>query len=1051
MNHSTTFSKNGQKWSFIGILLMLCFWTTYSYAQRAVQGTVTETDGAPIPGVNVLVEGTTQGTITDVEGEYRIDVPENSNTLVFSFVGYKTQEVSIGTQTTIDVQLELAPTELSEIVVTALGVEKESKVLGYAVQSVDGAGLEKAKEPNIVRSLTGRVAGLTVYNTTGLFEDSRLELRGRDPLVVIDGVPNPDADYWEISSDDVESIDVLKGPTASALYGSIGRNGAVMITTKRGKAGTKVKVNSSTMFQPNYLRIPNVQSTYGNGNNGTYAYVDGSGSGPEGGGWIWGPKLDQPDPSTPSGYFETPQYNSSVDPETGELIPLPFLSRGKDNVRNFFRTGLISTNNVSVEGGNDDGNFRVSLSHLYQKGLVSNTDLNATTFTLAGGYKFAEKLRADASFSYNKQYTDNFPQREYGPDNYLYNLVLWTGPDVDVRDLRNYWFEGQEGVQQKHFNNSWYNNPYFQAYELNRGYYKDNNYGQLSLTYNPAENFEVLVRTGVNWYNLNESEKVPKSYIRYGVFSRGDYFLDNSYNFNINTDVIATYSKEITQEFVISASLGGANRYNSFRRQSINTDGLNVPGFYNLSNSINPLTGENREEEQKINSVYGTLDFEFLNAIFLTVTGRNDWISTLPLENNSYFYPSVSLSTIVSDLVEMPDLFSFFKLRGSWAQVSSGYITYDLTGFGEEYPYNQIQAYGPGTNWNGNASVVFPGTQIDPDISPETTNSFEVGMDARFLDGRLGIDFTFYRMRDFNNIAVVPVSDASGFTQRLINGNEYVRKGLELILTGTPVETGDFSWDITANWSRYRRYLTEIYGGLDELENVMLDERADAYYTSVWLRSPNEEIIYGNNGFPLVDPFSRRVGYEDPDWVYGIINNFSYKNFSLNVLVDGRVGGKFFSQTNQKMWWGGTHPGTVNQFRDDANAGLSTYIGEGVVITEGEVQYDEDGNIVSDTREFAPNTTAVDYISFTKDFHDGDPIEPHIYEETFLKLREVTLTYNFPKTLLDNIFFDQASVSFVGRNLLLFSDVENIDPDAGADELQTPSARSLGFNINLTF
>lgn len=1017
-----------------------------------VSGTVSDNTGAPVPGVNILVKNTTQGTVTNLDGAYRIQVPDENTVLIFSFVGYETREVPVNGRSEIDVTLAPDAGQLSEVVVTALGIEKEKKALGYAVQEVPGEGLQKAREPNVARSLTGRVAGLNVYNPTGLFEDPRLELRGRNPLVVIDGIPNPEADLWKISSDDVESIDVLKGPTASALYGSIGRNGAIMITTRRGSQDkVDVSVNSSTMFQPSYLRIPDVQSTYGNGNNGVYAYIDGSGSGPEGGGWIWGPKLDQPDPTTPSGFFETPQFNSPVDPETGERIPTPFLSRGRDNVENFFRSGMISTNNVSVSGGSEKGNFRASLSHMYQKGMVPNTDLNSTTFTVAGGYELADKLHADASLSYNKQFSENFPERNYGPQNYLYNLVLWTGPDVDVRDLRNYWQEGQEGVQQRHYNTSWYNNPYFQAYEFLQGYNKDNNYGQISLKYNPADEFEVLVRSGVNWYSQHRSYREPKSYIRYGEKSRGNLELRNGYNFNINTDVIATYNKQLAEEFNISISAGGANRFNNYRTLNVVTDGLNVPEFYNLSNSTNNLNGSNLLQDQKVNSLYGTVDLEFLNSVFLTVTGRNDWISTLPVENNSYFYPSVSLSTVVSDIVSVPELFDFLKVRGSWSQVSSGYINFNLTGFGNEYPYNQVQAYLPGINWNNNASVYFPGTQISPDISPETTNSFEVGFDARFLNDRIGVDMSYYSMRDFNNITTVPVSEASGFSQRLVNGNEYKRRGVEVILNARPVALSTFKWDVMLNWSRHRRELTEVYGDTDELNNVNVGERADAYYTSVWLRSPNGDIIYGDNGFPLVDPFQRRVGYTDPDGVFGVSNSFSYKNFSLNVLVDGRYGGSFYSTTNSKMWWGGTHPGTVNQFRDDANAGEATYIGEGVVITEGEVEYDSDGDIVSDTRSFAPNTNAVNYIAWTKDFYDGWAAEPGIFKETFVKLREVTFTYLLPGSVLDNIFFNQASVSFVGRNLFLLSDVPNVDPDQGEDNLQSPSARSFGFNINLTF
>ncbi|MEO5600639.1 MAG: carboxypeptidase-like regulatory domain-containing protein, partial [Cyclobacteriaceae bacterium] len=429
--------------------------------------------GNGLPGVSIYEKGTTQGTTSDTEGKFAMTVSSPSAILVFSFIGYKTQEIIVGNRSQFIIDMEEDVTALTEVVVTALGVKREVKSLGYSVQTVQGKEMTKAREPNIMNSLTGRVAGLEIRNQTDLFQDPGIRLRGAKPLIVIDGVPSVDADIWKLNADDIETYSVLKGATASALYGSIGRNGAIMITTKRGsgEGQTRVELNSSTMFQPSFIRIPTIQTAYGNGNNGQYTYVDGSGSGLEGGGWIWGPKLDQPDPSTPSGYWETPQYNSPVDPETGELIPLPFLSRGKDNVKNFFRNGLISTNNISVSGSNENGNFRVSTSHTYQKGIVPNTDLNNTSFQISGGYKLRKNLKADASLTYNRQYTDNFPETGYGPNNYLYNLILWTGPDIDVRDLRDYWKKGQEGLQQRHYNTSWYNNPHFQANEYLRGYY----------------------------------------------------------------------------------------------------------------------------------------------------------------------------------------------------------------------------------------------------------------------------------------------------------------------------------------------------------------------------------------------------------------------------------------------------------------------------------------------------------------------------------------------------------------------------------------------------
>lgn len=1004
--------------------------------------------GGPLPGVSILEKETSQGTTSDADGRFSMTVASPESVLVFSFIGYKTQEVIVGNRSQITVSMEDEVTALNEVVVTALGVKKEVKSLGYAVQTVKGEAMTKAREPNVMNSLTGRVAGLEIRNQTDLFQDPGIRLRGATPLIVIDGVPSVDADIWKLNADDIETYSVLKGATASALYGSIGRNGAIMITTKRGSGDgpTRVEINSSTMFQPSFIRIPEVQTTYGNGNNGQYTYVDGSGSSLEGGGWIWGPKLDQRDPSTPSGYWETPQYNSPVDPETGELIPLPFLSRGRNNVENFFRTGLISTNNVSVSGAGENGNFRVSTSHTYQRGIVPNTDLNNTSFQISGGYKLSEKLKADASMTYNRQYTDNFPETGYGPNNYLYNLILWTGPDIDVNDLKNYWKPGQVGLQQRHYNTSWYNNPHFQANEYLRGYYRDNVFGQLKLDYNVLPGLDLTVRTGINQFSLNRTWKEPKSYVAYDYVSQGNFALSTHSELNLNTDFIAQYTKEISQNFIVRASAGGANRWRTLRQQDQGTDGLVVPGFFNLSNSMNPLRGSNSHEEQKVNSVYGTLDLEFFGGIFLGVTGRNDWVSTLPVQNNSFFYPSVSLSGVISDFTDLSSAkVSFLKLRASWSRVSDGQIR----ALDPDYPYQHIQAYNPGINWNNTPSLSYPAVLLNPNIKPETSDTYEIGADVRFLEGRVGLDVALYRIRDYDNITSVPMSLGSGYSSRLENGGEFLRKGVEVTLSGTPVKTASFSWDVTVNWSQYRRYLESVYDGSDRIGFIKVGSRTDEIWGFSYSHTPGGKLILLNNGFPQQDPFNRMLGHSNPDWIFGIQNGFSYRNFSLMISADGRIGGKMYSSTNQKMWWGGTHPGTVNQYRDDANAGIASYIAHGVNVVEGSVEHDADGNILSDTRVYAPNTTPVNYISWN--INTSNAYLNHYYDATFIKLREVTLTYNLPESFLSSTFLNRASVSLVGRNLLLWSDVPEVDPDPGSDNLQTPSVRNMGFNLNFIF
>lgn len=1046
---------------FLSFFCLLFLGNTLAYGQELeIRGTVHDAAGLPLPGVSV--RASQSGTSTDQNGHFVLKL-SNADSLRFSFMGYKDKLVPVVASTSMDVLLEEDNQALSEVVVTALGVKKEKARLGYAVQEVQGEALDKAREPNFVNSLTGKVAGLNVRASTDLFQNPGISLRGRTPLMVIDGIPDQEADIWKVNADDIENISVLKGAAASALYGSIGQNGAIMITTKRGKKNeaTRVDVNSSTLFQTSFIRIPEVQHLYGNGNKGQYAYVDGSGGGTEGAGWIWGPRLDQPDPSTPSGFWETPQYNSPRDPETGNLVPLPFRSIGKDNIQNFFQTGLISTNNLSITSSGDKGSFRASASHIYQKGMVPNTALQNSSFSLSGNYALSSRLNMDSRLSYNRIYSDNFPEVGYGPTNYLYNLVLWTGTDVDVRDLRNYWAEGQEGVQQRHFNTSWYNNPHFQANEFLRGYHKDNLYGSLALNYQLTNELSATVRSGINQYGLNRDFKEPKSYVGYSNFSRGNYTVSAMNYFDIITDAILKYDHRFSDNFGIHAEAGGSNFFMTSRFQETRTDGLTVPMFYNLSNSAGNLVGENLQQQRRILSAYGFVDLEFYRWLFLTVTGRQDQVSTLPINNNRYFYPSVTGSFLLSEALNTPNWLSFLKLRASWARVSSGAINMNTEGDSEANTdnlailqgdaYGYIPAYDRGVIWNSVPSLAFGSTRVNPDIRPQTSDTWETGIEGRFFNNRIGFDLTYYQTRDYNNIVSIPVSLGSGYSFRQDNGNVYQRKGWELMVNAQPL-SGKFSWNVGINGSVFRRYLTEIYGGAPYLGRLKEGDRADKLFFNVFETDPSGQVVYQSNGMPKPDAFTRFVGYRDPDLVFGIENAFAYKQFSLRFQFDGRIGGSMYSTTNQKMWWGGQHPGTVNAYRDEANNNQASFVAPGVVITGGTIQYDANGNVLSDTRTFAPNTTPVNYIDFMTTTSNEAAHNYHFYSQTFIKLRELTLAYQLPQALLEQSkFLRGATFSLVGRNLLLFSKLPNVDPDTGRDDLQTPSTRNIGFNINLQF
>ncbi|WP_276483996.1 SusC/RagA family TonB-linked outer membrane protein [Paraflavitalea pollutisoli] len=1027
------------------ILSLLLQVVTFAQSVTVTGSVRSASDQSPLSGVSISANGTNLGTTTNAEGKYSLVVSKDA-VLSFSFLGFISQQVPLNGKTEINILLQPGTgSELSEVVVTtALGLKKQQKTLGYAVQEVNGETMAKTKAPTALGALAGKVAGLNISNTTDLFRNPGISLRGRSPLIVIDGIPDADADPYKINADDIESISVLKGPAAAALYGAVGVNGAIMYTTKKGNKGKlTVEFNSSTMFQPGYTVIPEVQTVYGGGDQGKYAYVNGSGGGTEGGGWIWGPKLDQRDPSTPSGFYETTQYDSPIDPVTGQRTKTPWISKGANNIKNFFRTGLLSTNSVSASVGTEKGSFRVSANHVFQKGVVPNTGLNNSSFSIGGNYKLSSKLSMDGKLTYNREYSDNYPTVGYGPPNYLYNLILWIGPDVDIRDLENYWLPGREGLQQRNYNLSWYNNPHFVANELLNGYKRNNSFGQLSFDYKLLDNLSIKFRNGFNQYNSVADTKEPYSYVAYDYISRGNYATNPVNYFDINSDLIVTYNQEISDNFKVNVTAGGSNAYRRWESVSTTTDGLTIPGFYSLGNSINPLKASSALRERRTASLYGAVDLETLGFLYLNFTGRYDKTSTLPVKNNGYFYPSAGASAVLSDVLTLPKTISFLKVRSSWAKVNTGFID-------GGNPYAHITTYGLGPKWNNVPSLTWPTTFISPNLVPETVESTEFGLVAGFFKNRLNVDVAYFQTKDYNNFANVTQSQASGNTSILKNANVYQRKGWEFMLSGTPVKTKDFRWEASVNLSSVHRWLKDATDNVDGyLGQIKEGQRTDRIYISQ-SRTPDGQAIYNTNGMQATTPYGQYFGQRDADWIYGVQNTFSYKNISLSFSFDGRLGGLIYSTTNQKMWWGGSAKGTVTQWRDDANSGKSTYVGPGVVVTDGTVTYDAYGNITSDTRKYAPNTTAVNYISFMQTT-SGDMLNNyHYYSGTYLKMRELVLTYNVPTKWVKNIF-SGASVSLIGNNLFILSKIPNVDPDAESDNLQTPSMRSMGFNINLKF
>lgn len=1060
------------------MLASCCAILTHGLAQSfQLKGSVTDETGKAIIAATVSIANSSQATLTDSAGSFKIQA-QTGDVLVIKFVGYNDKTVAITGNNALQIQLVPAANQLNDVVVTALGIKREKREVSYATQEVKGVALQTAPETNVASNLVGKVAGLSVYTKSTLFENPEVYLRGQSTLVVIDGVPTQ-TDFWNINPNDIDNINVLKGTAASALYGSLGINGAIMITTKKGKGGAngmEVSYNSTTQMQAGFIAVPKTQKDYGMGWDGYYAFVDGKG----GGGWyddygyVWGPKLNVKNKNNASGYEEYPQYNSPYDPDQlfeftengytdySHYKPIPWITRGQDNLKNFLNNEFTTSQNISVAGKTDRSDYRISVSHVYQKGEVPNTKLNSTTLDVAGSLKVTNKFRVEATLSYNKQYSPNYDQSGYGPNNFFYNILLWMGPDVDIRDLRNYWKPGGgrigsngefipygvKDVQQINYNYTWYNNPWFLAYENTRGYTNDVVVGQANATYDFTKDLQLLVRSGITTSNVSSDLKTPYSYINYGTSAapKGNYYVDNSSHLLLQTEALLTYKKSFLQNFNATISAGASTRFEQAKDAFAGTNGgLNIPKDYNISNSINPLSPGvdvgNSLIERQVNSLYGYAEIGYKDMAYLNVTGRNDWTSTLQKPYNSFFYPSVSLSVIGSQIVKLPEVISFFKLRGSYANISS-----------DVDPYYTLPVYYSGTSWNGNASVTASGTIINPNIHPRTTISNEYGAEIGFLKNRIDVDFTWYNYLEKNFPKEIPISQASGYDDILLNADKINRKGIELVISGTPVIAKNFRWDVTANYSQLRRTVKSYYGGDSIRDGVKVGERTDVYRGYTWETSPDGQIVYDANGLPQYINQLVNLGHTDPDWEFGITNTFNYKNFGLSFSFDGRIGGLLYDGVEQKLYEGGMHVNTDNKYRDDSYAGNATYVGKGVVVTSGDVTYDAQGNITSDTRKFAPNTTAVKYIDWIFSTYVSGIDGADLYKRTFVKLREVTLTYNLSADLVKRTPFKAASVSITGRNLALFTKVPYMDPDGySGTTLADPSYRNIGINLNLKF
>ena len=1060
--------------------------------ERPVRGTVTaQADGAALAGVNIVLKGTQIGTSSDATGNFSLSVPDNGATLVFSFIGYESKEVAVGNRSVIDVALSESAENLQEVVVTALGIKRDERSLGYSVGKVDGKDLSRVAQENVLNGLAGKVPGVTISSTGGAGSSVSMVIRGatslsndNQPLFVVDGVPITNTlnnvsqvgsdnrvDYGnaiaDLNPNDIESISILKGPSAAALYGSRAGNGVVLITTKNGSGSKKMTVNvtSNTVFEKPY-KFLDFHSKFATGvlpftpdNNpypgGVLQIDEGSAGGS-------GPELDK-------GY-KAIQWNSPLD-ASGKPIPTELVSH-PDNVRNFVQTGITTTNGVSIANSNERVTYRLSYSNLQNKGIIPNSDLFKNSLALSSTLKLSEKLRLSTNVDLSRNNSNNRPAGNRGT-----NPMQWAyavSPHIDIRELKDYWLPGQEGIQQRSQAIGDFNNPYFLAYEVNNSFVRDRVFGNVKADWQITPEFSLMGRISLDTYNEQRETKIGNSYTGE---PRGAYGIINLQRFERNSDFLATYAKELG-DFHVSVSGGGNIRYQKtgdVSNASKSGTGLVIPGLFTLGNIAQSNIQYNSYRTQRaIYSVYGLANFGYKDMIYLDVTARNDWSSTLPKANRSYFYPSASLSVLLNEMIPFSNQINLLKVRGGVAQVGNDTSPYSLL--------NTLQNY---EAWGSITRLSKSGNILLPDLKPEIATSYEAGVDLALFRNRLRFSGTYYTVENRNQIIPTLLPPSSGFSSKNINAGLLVSKGVEISLGGTPIDKGDWRLDINANITRNTTTIKELSDGLP-FYTLWTDAKGGAWtyvgekigdiYDAELVTVTDKSSPYF--GYPILDDEGswqdvrasnsrNKIGNFNPKFIMGGQVALTYKAFSLNMSFDWRHGGDFVSQTyryaesdlkTQRFLDKLINPNglsgdeLVNYLKANADElikvngnkfnivggpteeyggfpfkyGGNTY--PYAVFNPGVIaQYNAEGDIVGYTENLGgPDTKYIPY----GDNYPWNFTKAAMFDADFVKLREISLAYNLPSAFTKKMKMQNASVSVYSRNIILWTKAKiGIDPE----------------------
>jgi len=1075
-------------------LLMILAFNCVFAQERTQIGRVASSEGTGIQGVTIQEKGTKNFATSDATGSYAIKVKPGA-VLVFSFVGFTTQEATVGTDSRLNINLLPNNNQLNEVVVTALGIKKEIKRVGYSIQEVKGADLVKARDANPINSLAGKVAGLSVGASAEMLGRPELVLRGsKDLLFVVDGVPI-NSDTWNISPDDIESYSVLKGPNAAALYGSRGINGAIVITTKRGsksKNGFQVDFNSSTLFEKGFIAAPVAQTEYGRGDGYFYDYQAKNGTV----GTLYTKQADALyDNANRLGEFGPRfegqllrQYDSPYDPVTGVRTPTPWTARGKNNFQNFVQTGLISTNNIAVSASGSNYDIRMSYTHMYQKGMFPNTKLNTDNISLNTGYNITPRLRLEGNMNLNIQYSPNIPDVSYGPNSYMYMFKVYGSADYDVRDLEDI-YKGPQGIPNLVQYAQEYgrlNNPWFMAKKWLRGHDKTDIYAYLKASYKITDDLTLSLRSQVTTWNQKRTEQVPSSanlntyttWYKFGWF--GDYREDNRRLLENNTDLLLTYNKKLNSTFNLSALAGASSRTFQYNSNYGTTKALAIPGIYTLSNSLNPALVYTWDSKMQVYSGYYSFDLGIGKFLNVNTTGRVDHLSTLPKGKQTFFYPSASVSSVISDYVTLPRFISFLKVRGSVADVKgaltqasigsayqqvTGISTGTLLGYGTELvssydgpSYANQNSAAFASYYNGTPSVNYSNTLADPNLKPYNRVSYEVGADIKFLRNRLGLDLTYFTTENGPQIFPKPLPSSTTNTNQNINAVTTTRKGFELALVGSPITSvHGLNWEISANIATFKEVLSKTYPGATTVtfnnHNYKVGDRVDEIFGTKFVRDGSGNIFYsggtllkatGNNDATLGS-----LGFLNPDYTFGINNKFSYHNFTFSFQFDGRIGGKIYDYNYYANMQGGTALETVTgvlgaarlkEWQSTAQgtkaptpALIGNEFGHGVMLAPGAPApiyvAGKITNLDAMKGYIVENTVATGVQSYLTGGLKANFDEYFMIDRSFAKLREVTLGYSIPASSFKGGFIKGASFTLVGRNLLYFAKRKDFDID----------------------